>query len=234
MDWQFKIGVGIALVFGLLAFAVKEIPHPISWPGIAIGCLLVVWGIPLFHGRVMLGPGLLFIGGAAIIVASVAWQLDTSSQQSSKIRADERQQIQIRFEPNEPYEVSEISHGHVLNTVRIGFKAFGKTFSNCKVYIAKIAPEPSLAGGLPILLDGGGFVLRPDDPEKLVDIAAHWDHVSQFRFNAPPAPFAEAMNYLSDGIVRVIEIRIETTELQKSATFKIWTDNSKKLHLAPM
>jgi len=42
-------------------------------------------------------------------------------------------------------------------------------------------------GGLPILLDGGGFTLRHDDPEKLIDIAAHWDHVDNFRFNSPVA-----------------------------------------------
>lgn len=62
------------------------------------------------------------------------------------------QTIDILFEPHPPYETSEISHGRGLSTVRIGLKAIGKTFANCKVYIEKIAPQPPLPGGLPIQL----------------------------------------------------------------------------------
>jgi len=140
--------------------------------------------------------------------------------------------IEICCKPGAPYGVSEISHGHILSTVRIGLKNSGeRPVSNCKVFIDKIAPLPDLAGGLPILLEGDGFMLRPDDPETLVDIAAHWDHLSKYRFQAPHGLFAETLNYLDDRTERSIVIKIEATECQKSALFKMWTDESKKLRL---
>jgi hypothetical protein len=143
-----------------------------------------------------------------------------------------RGRIEICCKPGAPYEVSEISHGHILSTVRIGLKNSGeRPVSNCKVFIDKIAPLPDLAGGLPILLEGGGFMLRPDDPETLVDIAAHWDHLGKYRFQAPHGLFAETLNYLDDRTERSIVIKIEATECQKSALFKMWTDESKKLRL---
>jgi hypothetical protein len=37
------------------------------------------------------------------------------------------------------------------------------------------------------------------------------------------------MNYIKDDVERAITIKIETTEIQKTALFKIWTDDSKKL-----
>jgi hypothetical protein len=143
-----------------------------------------------------------------------------------------RDELEIYFRQGQPYEVIEILHGHVLSTVRIGLKS-RIPISNCKIYIEKIAPEPPLYGSLPILLDGGGFVVRSDDPEKLVDIATQWDHHgSKFRFNSPiTGMFAETLGFIDDDIPRTIEIKIISTELQKTALFKIWTDNTKKLHL---
>jgi hypothetical protein len=147
-----------------------------------------------------------------------------------------RQKLDVIFDPSPPYETSEITNGRVLSTVRIGLKVSGKPLSNCRVFVEKIAPEPPIAGGLPILLEGGGFVLRTDDPEKLVDLASHWNHVNKFRFSAPMggAFFAEELGYIDDDVERVIEIKINATELQKTFLFKIWTDETKKLHLSPM
>ena len=78
------------------------------------------------------------------------------------------------------------------------------------------------------MLEGGGFILRPDDPEKLFEIASHWNHVTKFRFNSPGGWWAETMNYIDDNVSRVVQIKIDTTELQKTFLLKIWTDDSKK------
>jgi hypothetical protein len=47
--------------------------------------------------------------------------------------------LMVHFEPRAPYETRVISNGHVLSTVKIGLKASGGVFSNCKVFIEKIA-----------------------------------------------------------------------------------------------
>jgi hypothetical protein len=83
--------------------------------------------------------------------------------------------IEICFEKGAPYEVNEVSNGNLKSTVRVGLKnSGGGPLSNCKVYIEKVVPEVPLSGGLPILLEGAGFVLRHDEPEKFVDIAIRW------------------------------------------------------------
>lgn len=142
-------------------------------------------------------------------------------------------QIQIHHRPVAPYEVSEIQHHHVLSTVRIGLTNPGsRTLSNCKVYVEKIVPEPPLPGGLPILLDGANFTLRHDDPEKFIDVATHWDHIDKFRFSAPlGSVFAEALGYIDSEKERKIMIKVVAAECQRSASFRIWTDNTKTMHL---
>jgi hypothetical protein len=144
-------------------------------------------------------------------------------------------EIEICFKPGAPYEVVDISQGRILSTVKIGLKNLGRSpVSNCKVYIDKMSPEAPLPGGLPILLEGDGFVLRHDEPEKYIDIANHWDHTNKFRFNSRPGWWAETMNYIDDSVERVISIRIEAAELQMSALFIMWTDQAKKLRLQRM
>jgi hypothetical protein len=141
--------------------------------------------------------------------------------------------IEILSRSGAPYEETKASHQRVVSTVRVGLSNPGGTpLANCKVYIEKISPEPSLPGGLPILLEGAGFTLRHDDPEKLVDIATHWDHVDKFRFNSPPAgTFAESQLYIDDQPSRTILVKIEATGYQQSASFRLSTDDSKSLHL---
>ena len=142
-------------------------------------------------------------------------------------------QIEIRHQRSAPYEVSEIQHHHVLSSVRIGIINSGsRPLSNCKVYVDKITPEPALPGGLPILLDGAGFTLRHDDPEKLVDIAAHWDHVDKFRFSASiGGGFAETLGYIESKQPLTIMIKVVAVECQRCASFRIWTDDAKAMHL---
>ncbi len=105
--------------------------------------------------------------------------------------------IEIFFKSDAPYEVSDVQHHHVLSTVRIGLHNIGGTpLRTARCTWRKSLPEPALPGGLPILLEGGNFTLRHDDPEKLVDIASHWDHVEQYRFNAPlGVGFAETLQF---------------------------------------
>jgi len=145
------------------------------------------------------------------------------------------QTIDILFEPRPPYQTSEISRGRGLSTIRIGLKAVGNTFANCKVYIEKIAPQPPLPGGLPILLSGDAPILRPDDPEILIDIASQWDHVGKYRFSAPLPPMNSSSWYIDDDPPRLVEIKItarsDTGEFQKTSLFRIQVDESKKLHL---
>jgi len=140
--------------------------------------------------------------------------------------------IEICFEKRAPYEVVNVQQHHVLSTARIGVKnSGGAALSNCKVHIDRISPEPPILGGWPILLEGGGFSLRHDDPEKLVDVAAHWDHMDKFRFNGPHGSFAESLHYIDDKEQRTFVLRVEALECQRSASFKIWTDETRAIHL---
>lgn len=182
-------------------------------------------------------PNWLFIAIAlSVIMAFYAYRMRcraSATNQAPSVAETAAPQIEIHHRPTAPYEVSEIQHHHVLSTVRIGLTNPGpRTLSNCRVYVEKISPEPPLPGGLPILLDGANFTLRHDDPEKFIDVAAHWDHVDKFRFSAPlGSVFAEAMGYIDSQQERTIVIKVVAIECQRSASFRIWTDNTKAMHL---
>jgi hypothetical protein len=244
------IGLVIGLLFfggsaALTALAIKQATNSALWDFVLWGgvtmllssiATLALFISSQYFGSPFVIPALLINLGLCLIVGGLVWHLSGGRGTANPV-ATEALGIAINFEPREPYETSKISSGQVSSTVSIGLKALGKSFSNCDVYIEKIAPEPPLMGGLPILLNGGGFVLRPDDPEHLVDIAFQWGRSNEFRFNAPFGTFAETMNYIKDDVPHMIEIRVkskgaETTE--KAALFKIWTDESKKLHLERM
>jgi hypothetical protein len=161
-------------------------------------------------------------------------QIDSLAREHGPAAPTE-QTIDICFEPQPPYETNEISNGRGLSTVRIGLKAFGKTFSNCQIFIEKIAPQPPLPGGMPILLADSVPMLRPDDPEAFVMIAQHWDHVDKYRFSAPTPPIDVRLTYIDDQPPRLIEIKIKARndagDFIKTATFKILVDDAKKIHL---
>lgn len=222
------IGVGAAMI---------NVPGPGHWE-FRISRLCFIGAAVLFLGKVAVWGmedislqrmGIVAIAGAAIVVGLALSPHWVKTKQDAVIGRPERvdtvstntqSEIDIRFNSNAPYEVSEISHGHVLSTVRIGLKASGQSFSNCKIYIEKIAPAPPIVGGLPIILHGSDFVLRHDDPEKFVDIASRWDHADKFRFNSPSGFWAESLNYIDDSIERAISIKItciktDGSELQK-------------------
>jgi hypothetical protein len=137
--------------------------------------------------------------------------------------------------PGAPYEISEIIHGRVKSAVRIGIRnSGGSPLSNCRVYIESVSPPPVHVGLFPALLDdGGSFVLRHDDPEKLIDIAFYWNQLKQYRFSTPVGGLisAESLNYMNETEQRDFVIKFVATEREKSAVFKILVDETKTLRL---
>jgi hypothetical protein len=132
-----------------------------------------------------------------------------------------------------PYLTTDVHANHVNSTVRLGIKNVGgRTLSNCKVYIENISPPTNSPGGTSLLLDGTGFQLRHDDPQKLVEVAAHWDNHDKFRFSTPiGGGFFDTTQWMDDNTRRTFAIRVVATECERSALFEIWADESRKLHL---
>jgi prepilin signal peptidase PulO-like enzyme (type II secretory pathway) len=97
MDWQFKVGLGVAIVFGLLPFWVKTMPNWVTWPGISIGVLFFLWGWLPNHQKIPNGPAILFIICIAGIVGSFAWynvaKLSVSAQQPVAIKQPTAEEI---------------------------------------------------------------------------------------------------------------------------------------------
>jgi hypothetical protein len=77
MDWQFKVGISLAVVFGLLPYAVKDMPRWLSWPGVMLGILFVAWwGLIPSHDKIPLGPAFLFLIGISLATAALGWYRD--------------------------------------------------------------------------------------------------------------------------------------------------------------
>src|SRR5215475_3319165 len=76
MDWQFTVGIGIAIMFGLLPFAVKDMPHWITWPGITAGALLTLLGLLPSHDKYPLIGSLVMVASISAFVGSIALFVD--------------------------------------------------------------------------------------------------------------------------------------------------------------
>lgn len=223
--WRF---VGSGVLASVIAWVITRVLSG-AWPAAKL----------FLRSSTPIANWLIAIAAAGIIVPVIyiVWHKASIKKRRSNVAVPafdaSLPQIEIRHQPVAPYEVSEIQHHHVLSTVRIGLTNPGsRTLSNCKVYVEKIVPEPPLPGGLPILLDGANFTLRHDDPEKFIDVATHWDHIDKFRFSAPlGSVFAEALGYIDSEKERKIMIKVVAAECQRSASFRIWTDNTKTMHL---
>lgn len=175
----------------------------------------------------------LVLVGFAGIAALVRKRSLASSDTLQVTGSGQAYQIDIHTEEDRPYHELTSETGHVLSTVRVGIRNAGeKTLSNCRVYVERISPlaDPPMQNA--ILLESAVFNLRVDDPEHLVEIAAHWDHMNQFRFSAPVAGgFYEALQYMDDDPKRTFVIRVAARECERSALFEISVNESKRLHL---
>ena len=78
MDWQFRVGLGVAIIFGLLPYAVKDLPHWFTWAGIAVGLAVVLWGVLPDHHDIPIIPVIIFIIGAAAMAGAAGWIWDHS------------------------------------------------------------------------------------------------------------------------------------------------------------
>ena len=179
----------------------------------------------------------LWIFATMLLVVSVSESirrrrsLSRESDSASQVALDPK--IELVTGPAAPYEVTEVQGGRVLSTVKVGVRnAGGKTLSNCKVFVEKLSPPPNAPMGDTFLLKDD-FYLRYDDPEKLVEIAVHWECANTYRFSTPlpGGYFADAMFYLETGIKRTFAVRVTATECERSALFEIWADESTRLHL---
>jgi hypothetical protein len=90
MDWQFKIGFGFCLVFGFLQFTgVVRMPNWVTWPGISVGVLFIIWGLLPNHEKIPLTQAILFIMFFAGAISCFAWGLSiympVTNQETSKL-----------------------------------------------------------------------------------------------------------------------------------------------------
>jgi hypothetical protein len=72
------VGIGIAIFFGFLAFAVKSMPAPLAWGGVALGLVIVVWRHipvdPKYNGPLVIAAAVF-----VLVVAAVSWIFSISS-----------------------------------------------------------------------------------------------------------------------------------------------------------
>jgi hypothetical protein len=86
MDLQFKIGIGVAVIFGFLPFAVKDMPQWLSWGGIALGLGLIIWSIIPVPQRLPIGPMIVGLVGLALLAGAFGWYRDISKDTTSITR----------------------------------------------------------------------------------------------------------------------------------------------------
>lgn len=141
--------------------------------------------------------------------------------------------IEIRTGRTAPYHVVTTDNGYGRNVVAVGVaNVGGQTLSNCKVYLERIVPPLDARGSSSLLLDGGGFQLRHDDPEKLIEIAHRWEHHTQSRFSVPQhGAFFDTRVLLDESVRLKFAVRVAAQECERSAVFEMWTDESGRLRL---
>ena len=73
MDWQFKVGLGIAIVAIFIPYAFKDMPVALSYAGLVSGALFVLWGFLPGHSKIPLWPSIAIISCVSALVASGLW-----------------------------------------------------------------------------------------------------------------------------------------------------------------
>jgi len=141
-------------------------------------------------------------------------------------------ELDIILHEGAPYEITEIPDGQALSTIRIGVKNSGDSdITNCRVCIDAIDPVPA-AIEVPIMLQEALY-LPHMFPEILVDIATQRGGMNQYRFSASLADgISEKPSvYLDDATPRTLVVKVEAAECRQGASFKIWTDKEKHMHI---
>ncbi len=87
MEWQFKVAIGAAILFGLLPYLVKDMPLSITYSGIFGAILFGLWGIPWAAQRIPAWPGLLLILSCCGAVAATTLLIQSWNEKKLSIWA---------------------------------------------------------------------------------------------------------------------------------------------------
>ena len=85
MDWQLKVGLGVAFIFGALSYAVKDMPHGFAWAGFVAGLLLAAWGLIPGNEQHPVAPSLFIIVSISGVVGGAVWFIESLSQIDAKL-----------------------------------------------------------------------------------------------------------------------------------------------------
>jgi hypothetical protein len=182
------VGIGVAVIFGFLAFAVKNMPPAIAWGGVALGIVILVWKhIPVnakFNGPLALIAVAFILG-----VAAAAWAISVSSQLDiPQMVASEKPEHQSRavFKVDKGANVEDAK---ITNSKLRGFDKFADVAGNMKgLTIDNTEIDASGTGPSRINADSGYF----GPPRTWVIPEKLWT------FSLPPTPN-------SDGTFTAIE-----------------------------
>jgi len=195
--------------------------------GIIIGTIAVLWpNAPYWAEYTCVIIGLLLMAHGAL-----GGRIEEAINNKEPLRTD-FPGFDIVLHEGVPYEAMGESQGKALSIIRIGIKNTGDSpISNCKVYIDGINPVPAKCD-TPIVLKEG-LNLPVDFPEVLVDIASQREDMNRYRFTAAAEEGAsdEPSDYLDDETPRIVMVKAESAECQRNASFKIWSDDRKRMHI---
>jgi len=83
MDKSFWIGLGISIASSALQYAVKQIPAPAAWAGIALGIAVALWPLVPVAYRPASPAYILYSIGAIAVVAAITGQLSGDFRQAA-------------------------------------------------------------------------------------------------------------------------------------------------------
>ncbi len=188
--------------------------------GILLGAAVIIWPDPPYWAAFS------FSSIAVLLIVHGAF-----GERINKIINDEEpvrsivSEMDIILHEGAPYEVTENVDGKSLSTIRMGIRNFGDSaITDCKVFIDAIDPMPA-AVELPIVLQKG-LDMPCRYPEVLVDIASQRGDRDHYSLAS-----AGASSELDDKTPRTIVVRAEAAQCRRGASFKIWTDKERYMHI---
>lgn len=137
---MYFIGLGIASIFCLLMFAVKDVPPAISGGGIALGIVFVLWDLVHFDARYN-GP--LAMAAAAMVLAAgaAAWLIAITGVSGS---VAERQEISVTPRSKglgQQGRIAPKTQGTTANPTSAPSQADGERISSELYLLSKILDE---------------------------------------------------------------------------------------------